>query len=339
MKKALITGITGQDGSYLAELLLEKGYEVHGMVRRTSIMNRKRIDHIRDKIILYYGDLTDSSSIERIIGLVNPHEIYNLGAQSHVRISFDVPENTANSTALGTLRILEAMRKLCPNTKFYQASSSEMFGEVKESPQNEKTKFNPMSPYACSKVFAHHITANYRKAYGLHASCGILFNHESPRRGENFVTRKITLSLARIKLGLQDKLKLGNLDAERDWGYAKDYVEVMWLMLQQDEPGDYVIGTGEKHSVREFLEEAAKNLGLSIESNEEKGINEKYVDENGKIIVEIDPVYFRPSEVDVLIADSSKARRVLGWEPKTDFKKLVEIMVKHDLDIVKKEID
>lgn len=354
MKRALITGITGQDGSYLAELLIKKGYEVHGMVRRSSSHNRGRIDHLREidkhtfvtpdksamvngNVILHYGDLTDSSSIEKIIRQIKPDEIYNLGAQSHVRISFDIPENTTNSISLGTLRFLESIKNICPNIRFYQASSSEMFGKVLENPQTENTPFYPRSPYGCAKVHAHYLTKNYREAYGLHASSGILFNHESERRGESFVTRKITRNLTRIKVGIQKNFFLGNLDAERDWGHTEDFVKAMWLMLQQDEPDDYVIGTGEKHSVREFLEEAARCLGMNIRPNGEKGINEKYIDENGEIILGINPYYFRPTEVDILLANPTKARLKLGWERTIGFKELVRRMVESDLEIAKKE--
>lgn len=338
MKKALITGVTGQDGSYMAEFLADKNYEVHGIVRRSSSMNRGRIDHIDAlKGKLHYGDLNDPSSLEKILFEVQPDEVYNLGAQSHVRISFDIPIDTSNITALGPLRLLEGVRKMSPDCRFYQASSSEMYGEICESPQSESTPLNPMSPYACSKVFAHNVVKNYRAAYDLHASNGILFNHESPRRGENFVTKKITLSLAKIKHGIKDKISLGNLDAKRDWGFAKDYVEAMWLMLQQDNPGDYVIGTGENHSVREFLEKSAKVVGLNIYSNGKEGTDEKYFDENGKIRVDIDPVYFRPSEVNSLLADFSKAKKFLGWEPKTKFDELIRIMVEHDLEVARKE--
>jgi GDPmannose 4,6-dehydratase len=345
VKKALITGITGQDGSYLAEFLLEKGYEVHGIVRRASTFNRERIEHLTDPenyfetkgLILHYADLTDSGSIEKIMAMVMPDEIYNLGAQSHVRISFDIPENTADIVALGTLRMLEAMRKYCPNARFYQASSSEMFGKVAEIPQTEKTPFHPRSPYGCAKVFAHSIVVNYREAYNLFACCGILFNHESEKRGENFVTKKITKSLARIKLGLQKTLVLGNLDSERDWGHARDYVEAMWLILQQDTPEDYVVGTGEKHSVREFLEESAKELGLKIKSNGLSGFDEKYLDENNNVVVEISQAYFRPAEVELLQANPQKAKIKLGWNPKIKFKDLVKIMVKYDLKKAEKE--
>ena len=349
-KKALITGITGQDGSYLAELLLEKGYEVHGIIRRSSVVNRERIEHLyesektsgysgeeRGNLTLHYGDLTDSSSIEKIMKEVMPDEIYNLGSQSHVRVSFDIPENTANVIALGTLRLLEAVKNICPRARFYQASSSEMYGKVEEIPQTEKTHFHPRSPYGCAKVHAYYITLNYREAYGIFACNGILFNHESERRGESFVTRKITLSLAKIKYGLQEEVYLGNLDAERDWGHAKDYVESMWLILQQENPDDYVIGTGEKHSVREFLEEAAKYLGIKIKSNDKKGLEEEYIDENGKAIIKIHANYFRPAEVDILCADSTKARIKLNWNPKIKFKELVKMMCEHDLKIAEKE--
>jgi GDPmannose 4,6-dehydratase len=321
VKRALITGITGQDGSYLAELLLEKGYEVHGLVRRTSTFTTARIEHLygdeRDpatRLRLHYGDLNDSSSLQRVLSAVNPDEVYNLGAQSHVRVSFEIPEYTVEVAGVGTLRLLEAMRNLGISPRFYQASSSEMYGLVQETPQRESTPFYPRSPYACAKVFAHQITVNYRESYGFHASCGILFNHESPRRGENFVTRKITLGLARIKLGLQDKLYLGNLDARRDWGYAKDFVEAMWMMLQQDESDDYVIATGETHSVREFLDEVADYLGLDWQAH-----------------VEIDPRYYRPAEVDLLLGDASKARAKFGWAPRVTFKELARLMVDADL--------
>lgn len=345
-KKALITGITGQDGSYLAEFLLKKDYEVHGIVRRSSSFNTERIEHLSrgakcfegsGGVILHYGDLTDSSSIKKIIKEIMPDEVYNLGAQSHVRISFDIPENTADITALGSLRLLEAIKDISPKAKFYQASSSEMFGKVTEKTQSEKTLFHPRSPYGCSKVYSYYTTINYREAYGLHASNGILFNHESERRGENFVTRKITRTLARIKLGLVDTLFLGNLDAKRDWGHAEDSVEAMWLIVQQDEPDDYTIGTGETHSVREFLEEAAKIFGMNIKSNGKKGLEEEYVDENGKVIVKIDPEYFRPAEVDYLCADSTKARTKLKWEPKVKFKELVKRIAEHDLKLAQKE--
>jgi GDPmannose 4,6-dehydratase len=323
-KKALITGITGQDGSYLAELLLSKGYEVHGIVRRASTFNRGRLDGIysdpqlsETHLFLHYGDLTDGSLV-RLLGRLQPEEIYNLGAQSHVRVSFDNPEYTADVNATGTVRLLEAIRESGIKPRFYQASSSEMYGLVQEVPQSEKTPFYPRSPYAASKVFAYWVTVNYREAYGMHASNGILFNHESPRRGEGFVTRKITRAVAHIQAGLQHKLYLGNLDAKRDWGFAKEYVEVMWLMLQQDQPDDYVVATGETHSVREFLEESFSYAGLDWT---------KYV--------ALDPRYLRPSEVDLLIGDASKARRQLHWEPKTKFKELVRLMVDADIQLLK----
>jgi GDPmannose 4,6-dehydratase len=325
-KKAIITGLTGQDGSYLAELLLEKGYEVYGIVRRASTFNTQRIDHIRDpegkkNFFMIYGDLEDSSSIGKLIRRVQPDEFYNLGAQSHVRISFDIPEYTCNTDAIGVLRCLEAIYSFSPHTRFYQASSSEMFGKVAETPQRETTPFHPRSPYGCAKVFGYWITKNYREAYNMHASNGILFNHESPRRGENFVTRKITISLARIKHGLQEKLYLGNLDAKRDWGYAKEYVDAMWRMLQQEESDDYVVATGETHSVKEFLEEAFKYAGL-----------------NWQDYVKIDPRFYRPSEVEMLLGDASKAKKKLGWKPKTTFKELVKIMVDYDMKQVEKEV-
>jgi GDPmannose 4,6-dehydratase len=347
MKRALITGITGQDGSYLTELLLGKGYEVHGVVRACSSFNRGRIDHltnpdryteaVQENPILWHGDLKDSS-IEKIVREVKPDEIYNLAAQSHVRISFDIPEYTTDIISLGTLRLLEAMRHLCPDSRFYQASSSEMFGQVVETPQTETTPFHPRSPYACAKAHAHSLVVNYREAYGLHASNGILFNHESERRGENFVTRKITRNLARIKVGTQRKISLGNLDAKRDWGFSGDYVEAMWMMLQKDKPDDYVIGTGENHSVREFLEESAKCLGMHIFSNEMEGIEETYLDDKGNVVVDINPSYFRPTEVDSLLADFKKARVELGWEPKIKFKDLVKRMTDYDLDLAEKEV-
>jgi GDPmannose 4,6-dehydratase len=323
-KKALITGITGQDGSYLAELLLGKGYEVHGIVRRASTFNRGRLDEIysdpqlsETHLFLHYGDLTDGSLV-RLLDRLQPEEIYNLGAQSHVRVSFDNPEYTADVNATGTVRLLEAIRESGIKPRFYQASSSEMYGLVQEVPQSEKTPFYPRSPYAVSKVFAYWMTVNCREAYGMHATNGILFNHESPRRGEGFVTRKITRAVAHIKAGLQNKLYLGNLDAKRDWGYAKEYVEAMWLMLQQDQPDDYVVATGETHSVREFLEESFAYAGLDWT---------KYV--------ELDPRYLRPSEVDLLIGDASKAKRQLNWEPKTKFKELVRLMVDADIQLLK----
>ena len=333
MRKALITGITGQDGSYLAELLLEKGYEVHGIIRRSSSFNTERIDHLyRDrhekgvKLFLHYGDLTDSSNISRILDKVSPDEIYNLGAQSHVRVSFDLPEYTADADGLGTLRLLDAIRDKGMNVKFYQAGSSEMFGKVLETPQKETTGFYPRSPYACAKVFAHNIAVNYRESYNMFVCNGILFNHESPRRGGTFVTKKIVDAFRNIKTGKQEKLYLGNLEAKRDWGYAKDYVEAMWLMLNQKEPDDYVIATGETHSVREFVEEASQYFDFEIEWKGE-GMKEKGIDKKtGKTIIEIDEKYFRPAEVDLLLGDASKAKEKLGWEAKTKFKDLVKIM-------------
>jgi len=326
-RRALITGITGQDGSYLAEFLIAKGYEVYGMVRRSSSFNTGRIDHLYQdpheneiRLRLLYGDLNDASSLNHILRKVHPHEIYNLGAQSHVRVSFDVPEYTAEVTGVGTVRLLEAIREEGIDCRFYQASSSELFGRVHESPQNENTPFYPRSPYAAAKAYAFHITRNYREAYDLFACNGILFNHESPRRGETFVTRKITRAAARIKLGLQDKLFLGNLDAKRDWGFAGDYVEAMWLMLQTDAPEDYVIATGETHTVREFLEETFRCLELDPEQH-----------------VEIDPRYFRPTEVDMLLGDPSKAREQLGWTPKVGFNELVKMMVEADMRLAEAE--
>ena len=338
MKKALITGITGQDGSYLADLLLSKGYEVHGLVRRSSIVNRERLEHVYEKarritespieydskelgtatgLYLHYGDLTDSSSLHRLIERIVPDEIYHLGAQSHVGISFDVPVYTGEATGLATIKLLEAIRDTRIKTRFYQASSSEMFGKAREFPQNEKTPFYPRSPYGVAKVYAYWAVVNYREAFGIHASNGILFNHESPRRGTNFVTRKITLGVADILAGKRDKLYLGNLDAKRDWGYAPEYVKAMWLMLQQDKPDDYVISTGESHSVREFVEEAFNLAGI----------------DNWKKYVVIDERYKRPTEVDYLLGDSSKARRKLGWKPKVKFKELVRIMFEHDCKV------
>jgi GDPmannose 4,6-dehydratase len=326
MKKALITGITGQDGSYLAELLLEKGYEVHGILRRTSTFNRQRIDPIyqnadlnQGRFHLHYGDLADSPSIYKLIEQIAPNEIYNLAAQSHVKVSFENPEYTADVVATGTLRLLEANRQTGVMARFYQASSSEMFGKVRETPQTELTPFHPRSPYGVAKVFAHQITVNYRESYDMHASCGILFNHESPRRGENFVTRKITQSVARIHKGLQDKLVLGNLDAKRDWGYAKEYVKAMWRMLQQDEPDDYVIATNETHSVQEFLEIAFKHVGKNYQD-----------------YVETSSAYYRPAEVDLLIGDYTKAKTKLGWQPETTFEGLVKLMVDSDLEALNK---
>jgi len=328
MKRALITGITGQDGSYLAELLLKKGYEVHGIIRRASSFNSSRIDHLYQdrhtrgvKLFLHYGDLSDSVNLVKMLYDLKPDEIYHLAAQSHVRVSFDIPEYTSDITAVGTIRILEAIRETKSNPRFYQASSSEMFGKATEVPQRESTPFHPRSPYAVSKVFAYWATVNYRESYNLFASNGILFNHESPRRGETFVTRKITRAVAHIKLGLQEKLYLGNLDARRDWGYAPEYVEAMWLILQQDQPDDYVIATGETHSVREFCEEAFGHVGMDWR---------KYV--------EIDKLYYRPAEVDMLIGDASKAKKVLGWQPKTRFKDLVKLMVDADIETLQNQL-
>lgn len=329
VKKALITGITGQDGSYLAELLLEKGYEVYGLIRRSSSFNTSRIDHIYHdpheknvKLKLIFSDLSDSSSLYGILSDIQPDEVYNLAAQSHVRVSFDVPEYTADITGTGTVRLLEAIRKIKLDTRFYQASSSEMFGKVQEIPQTENTPFYPRSPYGAAKVYSYWITKNYRESYGMFACNGILFNHESPRRGETFVTRKITRALARINAGLQDKLYLGNLDSKRDWGYAKEYVEAMWLMLQQDEPDDYVVATNETHSIKEFLQEAFSCVNL------------KWQD-----YVEIDKRYFRPAEVELLIGDYAKAKEKLGWEPKTKFKELVKIMVDADIEDLQDKLD
>ena len=339
MKKALITGITGQDGAYLAGFLLEKGYEVHGVKRRSSLLNTDRIDHLyqdphekKRNFILHYGDMTDSSSLVHIIQKVQPDEIYNLAAQSHVAVSFEEPEYTANSDALGTLRVLEAIRILGleKKTRFYQASTSELFGKVQETPQRETTPFYPRSPYAVAKLYAYWITVNYREAYGMYACNGILFNHESPVRGETFVTRKITRALARIKLGLQDCLYLGNLDAKRDWGHARDYVEMQWLMLQQETPEDFVIATGVQYSVRDFVNAAAAELGMSIRWKG-KGVEEKGYDPAGRCIVAVDPRYFRPTEVETLLGDASKAKTKLGWTPKISFKELVSEMVREDL--------
>jgi len=343
--KALLTGITGQDGAYLTEFLLGKGYEVHGIKRRASSFNTSRIDHLyqdphesKVKLRLHYGDMTDATNLIRIIQEVQPTEIYNLAAQSHVQVSFDTPEYTANADALGTLRLLEAMRilKMEQRTRIYQASTSEMFGKVVETPQRETTPFYPRSPYGAAKVYAYWITVNYREAYGIHASNGILFNHESPVRGETFVTRKITRALARIKEGLQDKLYIGNLESLRDWGHARDYIEAMWLILQQDKPDDYVIATGEQHSVREFIEVAAAQLDIGVEWRG-KGVDEKGIDSaTGNTIVEVDPRYFRPTEVETLLGDPSKAKSVLGWEPKVGFRELVEEMVASDHEAAKK---
>lgn len=338
-KKAIISGITGQDGSYLSELLLEKGYEVYGLQRRASLPNTERIDHLygRKGFNMTYADLGDSSNLLRVIKKIEPDEFYNLGAQSHVSVSFDVPEFTVNTNALGPLRILETIRNLGLPIKYYQASSSEMFGKVLETPQRETTPFNPQSPYGLSKVFAFHITRIYRTGYKIFASNGILFNHESPRRGLTFVTRKITVGLARISQGLQKTLRLGNLDAKRDWGYAKDYVEAIWKILQYKEPEDFLIATGETHSVREFVEEAGKHLGMEIVWKG-KGVAEKGIDRKSrKTVIEIDPIHFRPNEVAFLQGDSAKARKLLGWKPKTTFRALAKLMVEHDLAYVKDE--
>ena len=346
MKRALITGVTGQDGAYLSELLLNKGYEVHGIKRRSSSFNTDRIDHLYQdphesdrRFILHYGDLTDSTNLIRIVQEVQPDEIYNLAAQSHVKVSFETPEYTANADALGTLRLLEAIRilGLTEKVRFYQASTSELYGLVQEVPQSEKTPFYPRSPYAAAKLYGYWITVNYREAYNMFACNGILFNHESPLRGETFVTRKITRAAARIKLGLQDKLYLGNLDAKRDWGFAGEYVEAMWLMLQQDRPSDYVIATGRTHSVRQFVELAFQEVGFELEW-QGQGVQEKGIDKaTGNVLVEVDPRYFRPTEVDLLLGDPSKAKRELGWEAKVSLKELVEMMVAADLEETKKD--
>ena len=342
MKKALITGITGQDGSYLAELLLEKGYEVHGMIRRSSSFNTGRIDHLyndvkilNQKLFLHYGDLTDSSNLNRLLEKIQPDEIYNLGAQSHVQVSFEVPEYTTEVDAVGTLRFLDAIKDTGVDTKFYQASTSELYGKAQEVPQNEITPFYPRSPYGVAKIYGYWIIVNYREAYDLFACNGILFNHESPRRGPTFVTRKITRGAARIRYGIQDKLLLGNLDAKRDWGYAPEYVEGMWRMLQQEEPDDFVMATGESHTVREFVNLVFRKLDMKLDWKGE-GVNEKGVDKNGRILVEIDKNYFRPTEVDYLIGDAGKAEKELGWKAKTKFEDLVSIMAKADWEKVQK---
>jgi len=357
-KKALITGITGQDGSYLAEFLLEKGYEVHGIKRRASLFNTQRVDHIYEdphqqnqQFALHYGDLTDTSNLTRIIAQVQPDEVYNLGAQSHVAVSFEAPEYTADVDAIGTLRLLEAIRflGLTEKTRFYQASTSELFGQVQEVPQRETTPFYPRSPYAAAKLYAYWITVNYREAYGMYACNGILFNHESPRRGETFVTRKITRALANIALGLEQCLYLGNMDALRDWGHAKDYVRMQWLMLQQEQPEDFVIATGVQYSVRQFVEWTAAELGISLdfqgEGLNEQGIVTAIADPEiapalkvGDVIVSVDPRYFRPTEVDLLIGDPTRAKEQLNWAPKTSFERLVEIMVDHDLNRVRRQL-
>jgi GDPmannose 4,6-dehydratase len=342
--KALITGITGQDGSYLAELLLEKGYEVHGIVRRSSSFNTQRLDgvyqdpHDEDRrLFLHYGDLNDASSLNRILRVVDPAEIYNLGAQSHVKVSFDTPEYTGEVTGLGAARLLEAIRELQIRPRIYQASSSEMFGKAAEVPQSERTPFYPRSPYGVAKVYAYWLTVNYREAYGLYATNGILFNHESPRRGETFVSRKITRAASRISLGLQDQLYLGNLDAQRDWGYAKDYVEAMWRMLQQDQPDDYVIASGSTHTVREFCDRAFARLGIDLEW-QGSGMHEQGVErETGRVLVGIDPRYLRPTEVELLLGDATKAREALGWTPTTTFEQLVDLMTDHDLALARDE--
>jgi GDPmannose 4,6-dehydratase len=345
LKKALITGVTGQDGAYLAEFLLAKGYEVHGIKRRSSLFNTARIDNLYQDphlpsrhFILHFGDMTDSSSLIHIVQKVQPDEIYNLAAQSHVQVSFEEPEYTANSDALGVLRLLEAIRILGleKKTKFYQASTSELFGLVRETPQNEATPFYPRSPYGVAKLYGYWIVVNYREAYGMYACNGILFNHESPMRGETFVTRKITRGLARIKVGLQRELYLGNLDAKRDWGHARDYIEMQWLMLQQEKPQDYVIATGQQHSVREFVQRCAKLLELNL-TWQGTGIDEKAVDKSGNVVVAVDPRYFRPTEVDALLGDASKARRELGWEPRISFDELVREMVESDLNSAQRD--
>jgi len=345
LKKALITGVTGQDGAYLAELLLSKGYTVHGIKRRASLFNTSRIDHLyqdphekKRHFILHHGDMTDSSSLVHIVQQVQPDEIYNLAAQSHVAVSFEEPEYTANVDALGTLRVLEAIRILGleKKTRFYQASTSELYGLVQEIPQRETTPFYPRSPYAVAKLYAYWITVNYREAYGMYACNGILFNHESPNRGETFVTRKITRGLARVMLGLQDCLYLGNLDAKRDWGHAKDYVEMQWMMLQQDAPEDFVIATGIQHSVREFVETAAKEIDLSIDWKG-TGVNERGYDATGRCVIAVDPRYFRPTEVETLWGDASKAQRKLGWKPKISFQELVKEMVTQDLKAAQRD--
>jgi len=346
MKKALITGITGQDGSYLAELLLDKGYEVHGIIRRASTFNTQRIDHIYQdphekniRLKLHYGDMTDSSNLSRLVEKINPDEIYNLAAQSHVGTSFETPEYTTDVDAMGTLRLLDAIKESEVECKFYQASTSELYGKVQEVPQTEETPFYPRSPYAAAKLYAYWIVKNYREAYDLFAVNGILFNHESPRRGKRFVTRKITRAVARITKGKQDKIYLGNMNAKRDWGYAKDYVKMMWMMLQHDTPEDYVIATGETHTVREFVETAFSHVDVEIEWQGE-GVDEKGIDKDtGEVLVEVDPKYFRPTEVDLLIGDPSKAKEELGWEPEVKFKELVQLMVQSDLEAIEKHGD
>ena len=339
-RKALITGITGQDGSYLAELLLDKGYEIHGVVRRASTFNRQRIDHLRarenigDRLSLHYGDLGDAESLTRILSSVGPDEVYNLAAQSHVAISFEMPTYTGDVTGLGTIRLLEAVRREAPNARYYQASTSELFGKVAEVPQRETTPFHPRSPYGVAKLFSYWSTVNFREAYGLHASNGILFNHESPRRGENFVTRKITRAVAEIVTGKRDSVALGNLNARRDWGFAGDFVVAMWMMLQTDEPRDYVVGTGEDHSVREFCDLAFQEAGVELEWDG-IGIDEVGRDRaTGAVRVKVNPKHFRPAEVETLLADPTRAKTELGWDPKVSFPELVQMMVQHDLDDV-----
>lgn len=340
MKKAFITGVTGQDGSYLVELLLEKGYEVHGLIRRASNFNTERIDHLmaHRHVQLHHGDMTDSANLNKLLATIRPDEIYNLAAQSHVQVSFEVPEYTAQVDAIGTLRLLDAMNNHCPEARFYQASTSELYGKVQEIPQSETTPFYPRSPYAAAKIYAFWITKNFREAYRLYACNGILFNHESERRGKTFVTRKVTMCLSEIALGVRDVLKLGNLDAKRDWGYAKEYVEAMWLMLQQDRAEDYVIATGKTYTVRHFVELAAQHVGFDMmwegEGLDEIGIDRK----SGRVIVRIDPRYFRPAEVDLLIGDASKARNELGWSAQVGIEELVDIMMRHDLEATRQRI-
>ncbi len=345
MKKALVTGITGQDGSYLAEMLIGKGYEVHGIKRRSSLFNTERVDHIYEdphaesrKFVMHYGDLNDASSLNRILREVRPNEIYNLGAQSHVGVSFEVPEYTGEVVGLGATRLLEAIRETGVDTRFYQASSSELFGKVVETPQSETTPFRPRSPYACAKAYAYYITVNYRESYDMFATNGILFNHESPRRGETFVTRKITRAIAHIKFGLQERLYLGNLDAKRDWGYAGDYVEAMWRILQQDTPEDFVIATGVTRSVRDFCELAFEVAGMPLTWRGD-GVDEVGVSGDGKVLVAVDPRYFRPAEVDLLLGDATKARERLGWVPRTSFEELVRMMVTSDLEATRRLVE
>src|SRR3989338_8803973 len=338
-KKALITGITGQDGSYLAELLISKGYDVHGLIRRSSIYNRGRIEHLyqdaqrhNSKFVLHHGDLTDGGNLMSLLLEIKPDEIYNLGAQSHVQTSFEVPEYTSNVVGLGPLRLLEALRHSGLGSKFYQASSSEMFGNTKKVPQDENTEFNPGNPYGIAKLFAHHALARYREGYNMHATSGILFNHESPRRGENFEKKKKTAGIAEILAGKRDKIYLGNLETKRDWGYAPEFVNAMWLMLQQEKPDDYVIATGENHSVREFIEEAFKIAGIAVKSNGKKGLEEEYVrQDTGETVVRIDKRHFRPAEVDVLLGDASKAERILNWKPSIGFRALIKDMIESDI--------